>query len=565
MISFVLLWLLFFAAASCFTAFLSTFRKGGGKWGKVLFILCGALIIISATSFSVVTYFLYVKGFKPDWLFVYAFSWFIAYTSLFGFFTLKNVYPLAYRLKTCLAAIVFLMAGLFLFAHMDRKAIAYLKDVQKDAQALIESVNSPPVADEKNALTYYEEAFNLLDKHDKLPRWVTTFRRKNDDGFSIPKAKVVLEERKEVMALLKKAALTESFHQPLEASYKYEIPLFAPYRNSAYLLALQAHLYAIEGNIQSSLETIEHIWKIADHLNDYPVLISNLLSIAVAGIGYDALEKALYDVREFKGNDMDLPASKALEFLKSYPEVMKGESAFGMGGWAEELSSDNIFYTMEEWIDIGFPPIHRDIPGNVLYAVVDFNNAVISSLYRVFFASEDVAVGERYWKGFFQHLEKPFHNGFRPFKKWEKEIKNDKGGPLTGVEFFFRSDDMMSHYYARNAEGEARQRLAAFALAVEGFRAEKGKYPSSITELKPRFLAEIAIDPFDGKPLKIKAVDGGLILYSIGRDMVDDGGAELVSDEKKGFLFVKKKGDITFLLGKIFKERRLKTESDSSL
>ena len=56
----------------------------------------------------------------------------------------------------------------------------------------------------------------------------------------------------------------------------------------------------------------------------------------------------------------------------------------------------------------------------------------------------------------------------------------------------------------------------------------------------PEFIPAVPQDQFDGKPLRMKKTDGGAVLYSIGPDMTDDGGA--VFDP------LTKKGDITFTI-----------------
>ena len=56
----------------------------------------------------------------------------------------------------------------------------------------------------------------------------------------------------------------------------------------------------------------------------------------------------------------------------------------------------------------------------------------------------------------------------------------------------------------------------------------------------PEFLPEVPADPYDGRPLRLKRTDGGLVLYSLGRDRKDDGGRP--EDDKK------ESGDLVFRL-----------------
>jgi hypothetical protein len=42
--------------------------------------------------------------------------------------------------------------------------------------------------------------------------------------------------------------------------------------------------------------------------------------------------------------------------------------------------------------------------------------------------------------------------------------------------------------------------------------------------LIPEFLDKVPTDPYDGKPLRYRRLDDGVVVYSIGRDGKDDGG-----------------------------------------
>src|SRR5262249_42293386 len=77
---------------------------------------------------------------------------------------------------------------------------------------------------------------------------------------------------------------------------------------------------------------------------------------------------------------------------------------------------------------------------------------------------------------------------------------------------------------ARENESLARLRLAITALALEQFRNQKGRLPDTLEELKPAFLADIPEDPFTGDDVLYRRFAKGYVVYSVGRDLVDDGG-----------------------------------------
>lgn len=68
-------------------------------------------------------------------------------------------------------------------------------------------------------------------------------------------------------------------------------------------------------------------------------------------------------------------------------------------------------------------------------------------------------------------------------------------------------------------------------FALERYKLQKGAYPAALAELAPKWLPEVPLDSWSGKPLGYKRIDAskdeqkrGFLLYSVGSDGVDDGG-----------------------------------------
>jgi len=88
---------------------------------------------------------------------------------------------------------------------------------------------------------------------------------------------------------------------------------------------------------------------------------------------------------------------------------------------------------------------------------------------------------------------------------------------------------MPSWSKAMRTAGETKGRLVALkaALAIERFRlANGGALPENLSELTPGYCPVAPRDPFDEKPLRYKKLPRGYVVYSIGADGVDNGGAE---------------------------------------
>ena len=74
------------------------------------------------------------------------------------------------------------------------------------------------------------------------------------------------------------------------------------------------------------------------------------------------------------------------------------------------------------------------------------------------------------------------------------------------------------------ARHEAMLDLAQLGLAVEQFHAGTGAYPESLAEIADLLADGVPVDPFTGEPYAYRTTDDGFLLYSVGRNLTDDGG-----------------------------------------
>jgi len=72
---------------------------------------------------------------------------------------------------------------------------------------------------------------------------------------------------------------------------------------------------------------------------------------------------------------------------------------------------------------------------------------------------------------------------------------------------------------------DAQLNILGACLATARYKNDSAHLPDTWDDLVPKYLAQIPIDPFTGDPLKLKREDGALLIYSVGADGEDDGGA----------------------------------------
>jgi hypothetical protein len=71
---------------------------------------------------------------------------------------------------------------------------------------------------------------------------------------------------------------------------------------------------------------------------------------------------------------------------------------------------------------------------------------------------------------------------------------------------------------------DATMRLLIADTAIGLFQEDRGRWPETLEELCPEYLAAVPLDPYAGQPLIYRRDGDGFVLYSVGSDLKDDGG-----------------------------------------
>lgn len=93
------------------------------------------------------------------------------------------------------------------------------------------------------------------------------------------------------------------------------------------------------------------------------------------------------------------------------------------------------------------------------------------------------------------------------------------------AEMYFNQVSLRS---LRNVESrpKMRRRVVKAGLAAELYRFEHGAYPKSLEPLKP-LVDEPLVDALNGKPIQLKKLDKGVLIYALGLNGTDDGGVDI--------------------------------------
>ena len=297
----------------------------------------------------------------------------------------------------------------------------------------------------------------------------------------------------ECLGLVGRAATRDRCRYPLDYSRGVAIllPHVGDLRNLSRIICAVARIEADAGNAEGAWKHALTTLRLADALRDEPLLISQLVRTAQLGMAIDTVQ---YICR------ISAPSGPKIEELRDALQrcddigplvsAMDGERLL-FGDWFFRRASSGM--TDEDAESLGIPPWLF-----WLGPAVRADHAEYLDIMRQYadwasrpYAAEDEGIGDRLVD------QVPF------YCIQTRLIVPSLSGAKTA---YLR---MIAH-----------TRITRAGLAVIGAAGDDGSCPKTLAEAG----IDAPIDPFTGKPLVYRAEGKGFVLYSTGKDRVDDGG-----------------------------------------
>ncbi len=287
-----------------------------------------------------------------------------------------------------------------------------------------------------------------------------------------------------------------------------ELPHLAQLRNLARLLRADAEVAVDQGEFDRVLDDMAAMMQLGDAIRDEPILISQLVRIAISGIAYDtigavpaeALDPAQYD--------------RLVDMLANADHRDSFASAFGGEAAASEVFFDDPSF---DWVNLGAVPDNvfelgflwlYTSPVGVPLTILD-EGTTLDILSRVQAAAL-----------------LPFYESRPQLEAIDEMVEN-----LPRTRIFSRT--MLPALMRANlaqARHEAMLDLVQMGLAVEAFHAEHGTYPQSFDEVADSVPGGVPVDPHTGQPYFYRPSEDSFLLYSVGMNLTDDGGYHHLRD-----------------------------------
>lgn len=284
-------------------------------------------------------------------------------------------------------------------------------------------------------------------------------------------------------------------------------------RGGARMLILEAHVRAHRGDAAGAADSIHTMFSLAGSLENEPILVSQLVRMAIDGMARQQIEDLLphvefadEDLRRWQADMRDIDYDVALR------RSLMGERVLGL----------TVFHDPDGLSDGG--------------------GATILSLRLT--RQEDLALYLRFMNRMVDAAERPWPAVRDEAAAIDGDLKSTiAGGGLARVRYAVTATMLPSLSAAVDSVGRnaTANQAADAALAAELFRRRHGRLPANLEELVPEFLPAVPVDRFDGRPLQFTVREGECLIYSVGPDGVDGGGS--LDDPGNG-----QSGDVGFRL-----------------
>ncbi len=420
----------------------------------------------------------------------------------------KTVLSLA-RATMALAAIVITVYVVLLAysTSMVRRARAALAKEGRPLTA--EEILPPSVSGGENAAPLYESAFRLLESQSVgdetllsvLADAAYRILEENMSNHDIARIHDVMErpEVEQAVDLVRRAMERPvcRFSVRWDQGPNALLPHANAMRQMTRILGARSLLNAERGDFDSAWRDAEMALRTAEAMRDEPILISQLVRIAQTRTALEVIRKLAA-----VAPPNDAVASRLMQLLASLEERRP---------FARAVDGERLL--LGEW---SFRLLENDMAG---YAQKDVLHSLFGTAGRLIRLKPvrrmDYAIYLNLVRHAASRTERAFH-----------EMPQQDEPDIPRLARLTRLIVPAFGGYRRSVEEHiALTRVARTGLALIRHRAIHGSYPDTLESLAPTLLGAPAEDPFTGRPLIYRRADDGFVVYSVGPDGKDNGGA----------------------------------------
>jgi hypothetical protein len=488
------------ALATAWTARGSRARVVGLAFIFLLFFSAAVALVVATGA----AYTEYGEIVRTTWFF-YSLTWLVAFTAG-GLLLIRQglrhvdakparsaAWPLG-KLSLGFAGMV--LAFGFTFWNMDLAARADAAVARQEAGAVLLEMTPPPVPASHNAARVYREAVQDLNESIRQP-WEDALFRGQDARRAVdwndPYVVELVKRHEGDLALLRKAAAMPGcdFERPLTllaVTTSEPIPQARQLREGEKLLALDARVQALRGNLPGAFEDISALLGMVRHISGqlHP-------SWGMEAMAWRALEDVLRLAPAAKG---PLPALSIPELRPMVRQVREEQALLSM--LFPALASQPA-------------PILKDFRRHGGPWAVFIMEAAVIPASRVFLLPTDLTAMHRIFAAYEKSPRSLRDETPRDWAELRQSVPTEPASLYGQIYIRPKFEKLLM-------EGSALavlRQTAQTGLAVAKYHRQHGRYPDRLEQLVPAFLPTMPVDPRDGQPLRLRRFAEGVMVYAV--------------------------------------------------
>ena len=227
-------------------------------------------------------------------------------------------------------------------------------------------------------------------------------------------------------------------------------------------------------------------------IGDEPTLVPQLVRIACQGKSLRAIERTIAQ---------GTPGDPSLSAVQRTLEVEAKEPLLAILVRGEQAIATAWFIKAEEW--------NLETLGRLDSLLLTFQNG------EDHFKPGELKALHGWYLGYMKELQRVAE---RQPKEWlagftALDKLTDQGTTHQKASVYvFRK---VSQDFLRS---QTRLRCGIVGIALERYRRANDRWPKTLDELCPKYLDKVPLDPYDGKPLRYRRLNDGVMAYSVGSD-----------------------------------------------
>jgi hypothetical protein len=267
--------------------------------------------------------------------------------------------------------------------------------------------------------------------------------------------------------------------------------------------ARRAHASDADGAVESCL-AIEHA---AQSMGNEPTMMAALVRNACTTLAVGALERTLAQ------NHFTLASEPSLKQTQAALAKELPDQSMRIAMHCERAFTHQVFQALAD----GKIDAKNLINLKGAVPIADLVETTMIDHVPGYLARQH-AIQLRIYTDLVDALAQPTEEREERLKALRKKVQDRPIPVLRGLQY------LLGHIQQGRGT-QAKLRCAVAAVAAERFRLAHNRWPQALDVLvQAGFLDAVLIDPFDGKPLRLKRRAEGLVIYSVGEDGVDNDG-----------------------------------------